>query len=179
MQRSISYMLIHPHQVQWKADFIAESDKVREVFVGDIELYHVGSTAIEGLYAKNCIDILGVVNNLSDAQNNIKSLEKLEYIYKGEYGIQGREYFTKYQRYTHLHIFTPGNINIQVHLKFVQVMQGNLELIEELNELKIKIKEKYPNDKNKYQVEKKAFYDKLKLEENISLYEPSKPQKTS
>ncbi len=46
-------------------------------------------------------------------------------------------------------------------MNFVNVMQGNIELISELNKLKQMLHEKYPQDKGSYQNEKESFYSRI------------------
>ena len=154
-------MYIYPHKEEWKAEYLRESELLLSSYGKDIELHHIGSTAVRGLFAKDCIDILGVVENLSEVTARKQGLIELGYDYKGSYGIPGREYFSKKSRKVHLHIFASGDVNIKKHLHFVEVMQGNEKLIQELNSLKIHLHNKYPNDRDSYQLEKANFYNKL------------------
>jgi len=127
----------------------------------DITLHHIGSTAISGLCAKDCIDILGIVSNTNDVVAQKQIFIDIGYSYKGEYGLTGRQYFSKNKRKVHLHIYPLGHLAINKHLSFVNEMQGNLKLVNELNKLKQSLHNKYPTDKNSYQSEKSHFYDKL------------------
>lgn len=154
-------MYIHQHKKAWKDQYNKESHLILSSYGEDIQLHHIGSTAIEGLYAKDCIDILGVVDDLSQVINRKNSIVELGYFYKGEYGITGREYFSKSQRKTHLHIFKAGDPNIKKHLFFVEIMRGNSQLIKELNTLKQHLHQKYPLDKDAYQRVKGCFYNKI------------------
>jgi GrpB-like predicted nucleotidyltransferase (UPF0157 family) len=154
-------MYIHPHKKTWKDEYNNESNLILSSYGEGIKLHHIGSTAIEGLYAKDCIDILGVVEDLSEMVKRKNSIVDLGYIYNGEYGIAGREYFSKSQRKAHLHIFKAGDTNINKHLFFVQIMRGNTQLIKELNTLKKHLQQKYPSDKDAYQREKEFFYNKI------------------
>ena len=141
-------MYIHPHRKEWKDDYINESSLILSSYGKDIKLHHIGSTAIEGLYAKDCIDILGVVDDLAEVVKHKNSIIELGYDFKGEYGIPGRQYFSKSVRKVHLHIFQAGDTNIRKHLFFVERMRGNTEMINKLNTLKIDLQNKYPADKD-------------------------------
>jgi len=154
-------MYVYPHNEEWKSDFQHEKNAIFSSYEGRIEIFHIGSTAIKGLYAKDCIDLLGVVNDITEVSKFKLSITKLGYEHKGEHGISGREYFSKRQRKVHLHIFQSGDVEIAKHLNFVKVMQGNLELITELNQLKRKLHAEYPNDKGSYQNEKLFFYNRI------------------
>jgi len=154
-------MYLHPHNEDWQSDFQHEKNAIFSSYEGIIEIFHIGSTAITGLYAKDCIDLLGVVDDISEVSKLKHSITKLGYIHKGEYGISGREYFSKSQRKVHLHIFQCGDMEIRKHLNFVKVMQGNRELIFQLNQLKKQLQAKYPRDKDAYQNEKTIFYNRI------------------
>ncbi|WNC68180.1 GrpB family protein [Thalassotalea nanhaiensis] len=157
-------MYLYPHNNQWKFEFEHEKDSIISNYEGKIDIFHIGSTAIKGLYAKDCIDLLGVVRDISEVSILKQNLIDLGYDYKGEYGISGREYFSKKQRKVHFHIFQSGDLNIEKHLNFVKVMQGNSELIAELNQIKQQLQAKYPKDKNYYQSEKEFFYNRINKE---------------
>lgn len=154
-------MYLYPHNENWQLEFEHEKNSIISASEGKIEIYHIGSTAIKGLYAKDCIDLLGVVKNISDVSTVKQRLVNLGYSYRGENGIPGRQYFSKTQRKAHLHIFQYGDDNIEKHIKFVKFMQGNLSLINELNQIKQKLHAKYPKDKDSYQTEKAFFYHRI------------------
>jgi len=154
-------MYLYPHNTEWHTEFENERALIHAHYHGNIDIFHIGSTAIKGLYAKDCIDILAIVNNISHTANSNQNLSRLGYIARGEYGVPGRAYYAKKQRKVHLHIFQSGDVNIKKHLGFVRVMQGNKDLINELNQIKITLHSKYPNDKESYQHEKAFFYNRI------------------
>ena len=154
-------MYIHQHKNEWKTEYENEKDLILSNYNGSINLHHIGSTAISGLYAKDCIDILGVVNNTSDIVAQKQKFIDVGYTYKGEYGLVGREYFSKTKRKVHLHIYQLGHLAIKKHLNFINVMQGNLKFIQELNQIKQHLHNKYPKDKDSYQREKEYFYNNI------------------
>lgn len=159
-------MYLYPHKDEWQAEFKIEKNALISDYQGDIDIHHIGSTAIAGLYAKDCIDLLGVVKDISQVSLYKDSIIKHGYTYKGEYGISGREYFSKQYRKFHLHIFQAGDFNVKKHLNFVRIMRNNVELISELNQLKQKLHAMHPQDKEAYQNEKKIFYNRI----NKALY---------
>jgi len=154
-------MYLYPYNPEWPKDYAREQAAILTAYRGSIQLHHIGSTAIVGLSAKDCIDILGIVEDITQVKPNLGYLEHLGFSYKGSYGIEGREYFSKEKRKVHFHIFQEGNINIKKHLGFVQVMQARSNLVAELNNLKVSLAQKYPLDKDAYQAEKKFFYDEI------------------
>jgi GrpB-like predicted nucleotidyltransferase (UPF0157 family) len=154
-------MYLYQYRTEWLDDYLKEEQAIRSVYCGAIQLHHIGSTSVPGLYAKDCIDVLGVVTDLDQIKANITGLQKLGFMYKGSYGIDGREYFSKELRKVHLHIFQDGNMNIEKHLGFVRIMKSNPDLIEKLNNIKLELERKYPLDKDSYQKGKTFFYDQL------------------
>lgn len=154
-------MYLHPHNTKWASEYLKEREVIFSAYGNSIQLHHIGSTAVKNLYAKNCIDILGVVKNILDVKNSRDDLAKVGYVAKGEYGVFGREYFSKASRKVHLHIFQEANHNINKHLNFVKILSTNFELVDELNALKTELHAKYPQSKDRYQKEKVHFYNKI------------------
>jgi len=154
-------MYLFKHRNNWAAEYLAEGTAITKSYGTAIELHHIGSTAVPGLHSKDCIDILGVVEDLSQATKRTDKLITLGYEYKGAYGIDERMYFSKTTRKVHLHIFEANNVNIDRHLKFVEIMRAKAKLVEELNAIKKTLHKKFPNNKEAYQTGKKHFYDKI------------------
>lgn len=150
------------HNREWAARYRAESEKIQSAISVKLYLHHIGSTAVPHLSAKDCIDILGVVENFEDGKELIEPLESLKYEYRGEYGIKGRHYFAKDERgKVHLHVFEQGSKEIQKHLHFVHVMSANPDLVEEFNRIKRELVKRFPDDRSRYQQEKAFFYEKV------------------
>jgi GrpB-like predicted nucleotidyltransferase (UPF0157 family) len=154
-------MNLFAHNPGWKLEYLAEERALRKAYGIGLTLHHIGSTAVEGLDAKDCIDILGVVGDLAEIKTRAASISDLGYQSRGEYGIEGRAYFSKSIRKVHLHIFGEGNHNIDKHLGFVHLMQTSPELRDKLNTLKRRLQCKFPNDKDLYQQGKIHFYNEV------------------
>ena len=154
-------MYLYPYNSEWLKEYLKEEQAILSAYSGSIQLHHIGSTAVKGLYSKDCIDILGVVSDLREVKDNVSHLKNIGYEYKGDYGIDGREYFSKNARKAHFHIFQAGNVNIKKHLGFVEIMQSKPDLAIRLNQLKLSLVSKYPFDKDSYQREKIFFYDEI------------------
>lgn len=154
-------MYLYKHKTEWAHEYKLTRNAIISSYGPGLELHHIGSTAIDGLSSKDCIDILGVVPSLPITSDKKESLIELGYEYRGAYGIQGREYFSKQYRKVHLHIFGSGDFNIIKHLNFVKVMRANPRLIDELNVIKEQLHTKFPVDKEAYQIGKKYFYDQI------------------
>lgn len=66
-----------------------------------IGVEHVGSTSVEGMSAKPCIDIDVIIKDYSAFDIIVSRLEMVGYIYEGNLGIEDREAF-KYFNKPHL-----------------------------------------------------------------------------
>lgn len=152
-------MYLFPANPHWKTEYVGERNSILSAYGSGIELFHIGSTAVDGLNAKDCIDIVGVVNNIN--QVKIEVLICIGYKHKGEFGVAGREYFSKSMRKVHLHVFEKGNPEIAKHLNFVKVMSMNPDLVIKLNSLKNYLHSIYPDNKEQYQKEKIHFYNEI------------------
>lgn len=84
---------LKPYDKAWNQAFEAEAERLRSA-VGKriVALEHVGSTAIEGLAAKPIIDMLLVVEALTNEQRHwcIYRLENLDYAYRPDDSVSDR-----------------------------------------------------------------------------------------
>ncbi|MGR5150107.1 GrpB family protein [Photobacterium alginatilyticum] len=109
--------------------------------LGDATVYHIGSTAIPGSIAKPIIDIGIAYNENSTFEKQILSLESLGFTSKGEYGVEGRSFFTYYNGdesfdYIHVHAYKQGDLKLKKHIQFRDVHIQSPELLVEYNALK-------------------------------------------
>lgn len=89
-------MLLRKYTSSWKTDF----EQIKAVFKSvlndqDIQIEHVGSTAIPGLDAKPIIDIDIIFNDLDSFENLKSALIKIGYYHNGDQGIPDCEVFKR------------------------------------------------------------------------------------
>ncbi|MBU2984620.1 GrpB family protein [Saccharophagus degradans] len=158
-------MYLYPYNPLWKDYFALEEALLRQHINSDIEIFHVGSTAVDGLVAKNCIDILGVVQSIGEFDMHAGPLPAVGYTNRGEYGIKGRRYFVgeriepSYK--IHLHVFEKGHAQIQRHRNFVALMRADPKRVQALNNFKRLLSEQFSHNKGAYQQAKAPFYTQL------------------
>lgn len=91
-----------PYDAKWKSDFENIKEEIEnaigELIVG---VEHVGSTSVEGLSAKPCIDIDVVIKDYSVFDDVVDRLNAIGYTHAGNLGIEDREAF-KYLDKPHL-----------------------------------------------------------------------------
>lgn len=91
-----------PYNPDWPKLFLKEAAYIQQLLGNKCQaLHHIGSTSVPGLSAKDQIDILCVVDELTSSL----VLQNIGYLYKGEYNIPLRYYFSK---------DTPPKVNLHV-----------------------------------------------------------------
>ena len=95
-------VVVLPYDVAWQSAFEKIKGEIEEA-IGDliIGIEHVGSTSIEGMSAKPCIDIDVIIKDYSVFAAVVEGLKAIGYIHEGDLGIKDRESF-KYTDKPHL-----------------------------------------------------------------------------
>jgi len=148
-------VVVLPYDSSWKTDF----EKIKyeiENAIGDviISIEHVGSTAVEGMAAKPCIDIDVIIRDYSAFDDIAKKLETIGYIHEGNLGIKDREAF----RYTdkphlqnhHLYVCPQYSAELHRHIIFRDFLKSNPEAVKKYSCVKEKAAELFPDDIDKY-----------------------------
>ena len=159
-------LTIVPYNPHWPAIFKKEADRLQKSLEDNaVGIHHVGSTSVTDLWAKPVIDIIGVVKNGLKA---IQPLKDLEYLYKGEYNIPFRHFFTKEGNpKIHLHVYTPESPEIELNFMFRNYLRNHPEAAQEYIDLKKKLVEKYSSFKKEnssfkeYTLGKYSFIQKI------------------
>jgi GrpB-like predicted nucleotidyltransferase (UPF0157 family) len=151
-------MIVVPYDKKWPALYEAEKILLNGI-LGDliVDIRHIGSTSIEGMWAKPIIDIMIVVDNIEsvDAFNEIMMLNG--YNAKGENGIPGRRYFQKLNpdksgNHTHhVHVYQKGNPHIFDELMFRDYLKIDREAFAAYLEVKKAASAKYRTSPVEYQ----------------------------
>ena len=137
----------------WSELFEEESEKLNLILGNEmIEIHHIGSTAVAGLYAKPIIDILPVVKDINIVEKYYEEMIRIGYEPKGENGIPGRRYFQKGgdNRTHHIHIYQIGSSEIKRHLAFRDYLRNHPDVKQSYGELKIKLAQQFPYDITSY-----------------------------
>jgi len=114
-----------PYDSAWSAMFSEEDARLRQA-LGEIilDVHHIGSTAIPGMWAKPTIDMVVVVRDIEEVDDHNESMSAIGYVAMGEYGIPGRRFFVKGvdRRTHHVHTFQTGSPEIARHILFRDFM---------------------------------------------------------
>lgn len=166
----IVYVL--PHDCKWRESFDSEAAEIRNLLNGiSLEVYHIGSTAIPGIYAKPVIDLLLVVASLDSLDGRNERMISFGYEPMGECGIPGRRYFRKNAangiRTHNIHAFEEGTLGVRRHLAFRDYLMAHPEVAYKYSLLKQQLAYSFPDSIDAYMAGKAPFiqdYEKLALE---------------
>ncbi|WP_322551627.1 GrpB family protein (plasmid) [Priestia megaterium] len=155
---------LEPYNDKWSKLFDEErellSSQLKELIIA---IEHVGSTSIEGLFAKPIIDIAIGVSSLDVIIELKEEVKVLGYV-EVPISIDGKHVFARYKekKITHfLHVMI-YNQNLWVdQISFRDYLRSNLDAKIEYIKLKEKLANKYPNNVISYTNEKKKFVDDI------------------
>ncbi len=161
-------IILNPYNSNWKSLFEIECQSLLslgEAWIKKIE--HIGSTAIEGIYAKPIIDIMIGVNQLYDADRElILPIQSLNYEYISIYEemFPLRRFFQKHGndgvRTHHIHLVEINSDFWVKHLLFRDYLRANPVIAHQYEELKLTLAPKF-NDGNQYAAAKTEFINHI------------------
>lgn len=155
---------LEPYNDKWSKLFDEErellSSQLKELIMA---IEHVGSTSIEGLFAKPIIDIAIGVSSLDKVRKIREKIKGIGY-FEVPVSIDGKHVFAKYKekKITHfLHVMI-YNHNLWVdQIFFRDYLRAAPDAKIEYIKLKEELANKYPNDVVSYTNEKKGFVDNI------------------
>ena len=144
-------VVVLPYDVAWQSAFEKIKGEIEEA-IGDLILgiEHVGSTSVEGMSAKPCIDIDMIIKDYSVFAAVVDGLKAIGYIHEGDLGIQDREAF-KYSNKPHLmmhHLYVcpQDSEELRRHITFRDFLRSNPEAVKKYSLIKEKAAKLFPND---------------------------------
>ena len=150
-----SKVIVMPYDKKWQTDF----EKIKfelENAIGDLILgiEHVGSTSVQGMSAKPCIDIDVVIKDYSVFDILVSRLADIGYIHEGDLGIKDREAF-KYTNKPHLqthHLYVCPQYSAELHrhITFRDYLRTHPEAVNEYSKVKEKAAQLFPDDIDSY-----------------------------
>ena len=143
-------VVVVPYQEAWKTAFEKIKNEI-EAEIGDLVLgiEHVGSTSVEGMSAKPCIDMDVIIKDYSVFDEIVGKLGAIGYIHEGDLGIRNREAF----KYTnkphlmkhHLYVCPQDSEELHRHIAFRDFLRKNPEAVKEYNMVKEKAAALFPD----------------------------------
>jgi GrpB-like predicted nucleotidyltransferase (UPF0157 family) len=163
-----SQIVVVPHDPLWIAAFTSAAKEAAPALGKNLlEIHHIGSTAIPGIYAKPIIDMLPVVADIAAVDQCISQMNSLGYESRGEYGIPGRRFFYRDDsagmRTHQIHAFQMGSPAITRHLAFRDFLRAHPDIALQYSELKRRLADAHPNDIEAYMDGKDAFIKEVQV----------------
>ncbi|MBN1603160.1 MAG: GrpB family protein [Chitinispirillaceae bacterium] len=161
-------IIISDYSDKWTELYFSEAKMITDSFSKTeiVRIDHIGSTAIAGLKAKPTIDILMQVSEQIDIQKLKDTFKSLGYLInnhpenpaphltfvKGytKQGFKGQAY--------HVHIRYRGDWD---EIRFKEYLLKHDKVAKEYETLKLKLAEKYPNDREAYTNSKTEWIEKI------------------
>jgi len=151
------------HEKEWEENAAQTIKKLKALF-GDaaVDIQHVGSTSIVHIMAKPIIDIAVAVNSFEAGKALIPALENAGVIYspgndEPEQMLFVCGDFENDTRSHHIHVVLQNSSEWVNYINFRDYMNANPDEAKRYEQLKQRLMEAYPNDRNAY-TEGKAEY---------------------
>ena len=148
-------VVVLPYDSAWKAAF-EEIRKEIEQAAGDliVDVEHVGSTSVEGMSAKPCIDLDVVIPDHTVFDAVADRLKAIGYFHEGDLGIKGREAF----RYSgkphlmthHLYVCPRDSRELHRHVTFRNFLRSHPEAVKQYSTVKETAARLFPDDIDRY-----------------------------
>lgn len=153
------------HKSCWAILYREEISELKKVLPSSVEYYHIGSTAIDGIWAKPIIDILIVVKTNSEMKNTADTLQKNGYIVMSasDERISLNKGYTENgfaEKVFHLHIRLENDID---EVYFRDYLNAHPEAAKEYEKLKLQLWKKFEHDRDAYTEAKSEFVKKYTL----------------
>jgi GrpB-like predicted nucleotidyltransferase (UPF0157 family) len=144
-----------PYDAEWKKDFEMIRREI-EIAIGHliIGIEHVGSTSVEGMSAKPCIDIDVIIKDYSVFNEIVSGLSSIGYYHEGDLGIKDREAFgysdKPHLKSHHLYVCPEYSEELYRHITFRDFLRGNPDAVKKYSRIKEEAAILFPDNIDKY-----------------------------
>ena len=144
-----------PYDPAWKEQFEQiKAELLSAVGAYVIAVEHVGSTSVEGMSAKPCIDIDMVIEDYSVFDAVVEGLARIDYCHEGDLGIKEREAFgytdKPHLQKHHLYVCPKTSRELHRHITFREFLRSHPRAAEEYSRTKEEAARLYPQDIDGY-----------------------------
>jgi GrpB-like predicted nucleotidyltransferase (UPF0157 family) len=159
-------VIVLPYDSAWKSAFEEIKKEIECALEGlMLGIEHVGSTSVEGLSAKPCIDIDVIIRDYSVWDAVVERLKTIGYIHEGDLGIKDREAF-KYENKPHLqthHLYVCPKYSAELHrhITFRDFLRGHADAVKRYSSVKETAAKLFPNDIEQYMKYKSTCIEEL------------------
>lgn len=144
-------IIVQPYDRAWKMAF-EDIRQELEVLLGGliIGIEHVGSTAVEGLSAKPCIDVDVVIKDYTTFAAVVEKLAGIGYFHEGDLGIEGREAFgytgKDHLMKHHLYVCPQNSRELHRHITFRVFLRQHPEAAQKYGQVKETAAQLFPEN---------------------------------
>ena len=148
-------VVVVPYDEAWKNAFEEIKTEIEaEIGALIIGIEHVGSTSVEGMSAKPCIDMDVIIKDYSVFDEIVRTLGAIGYIHEGDLGIKDREAF-KYANKPHLmlhhlYICPQYSEELRRHITFRDFLRKNPEAVKKYSRVKETAAQLFPDSIDQY-----------------------------
>ena len=159
-------VVVVPYDQSWRSDFEEIKKEIEDV-LGDliIGIEHVGSTSVEGMSAKPCIDIDVVIKDSSVLDAVISKLGTIGYLHEGNLGIQDREAFgysdKSHLQKHHLYVCPQYSRELHRHITFRDFLRSHPDAVRTYSLVKETAAGLFPDDIDQYMAYKSPCIEEL------------------
>lgn len=144
---------------QWAVWYAEEVECLRAILNDEHKFYHIGSTAVCGIYAKPIVDILIVVDTPAQIKQTADILQQNEYILMSSYKTRmslnkGYTEDGYAERVFHLHIRLIGDTD---EIPFRDYLISHPDVAKQYELLKLGLQKEYEYDRDAYTAAKTEF----------------------
>ena len=161
-----SRVIVLPYDKAWKPAFEAIKAEV-EAALGElaVAVEHVGSTSVEGMSAKPCIDLDVVIADYGVFPEAVARLAAIGYVHEGNLGIEGREAFDYKDKphlcKHHLYVCPMDSPELRRHVVFRDYLRAHPEAAAKYSAVKEEAARLYPHDIDGYMAYKAGVIAQL------------------
>ncbi|PUZ29938.1 GrpB domain, predicted nucleotidyltransferase, UPF0157 family [Chitinophaga costaii] len=160
-------IVVVDHDPSWAAQAMEEIHFLQPLLspFGNSGIWHIGSTAVQGLCAKPVLDLVAPIASLNSASVITRILSPYHWHYV-PYELDQRpwrRFYIKVQqnkRIAHLHLVLPGEARWHEQLRFRDILQDNAYVRQAYAALKSMLAEEYRHDLDAYAAAKSDFIRK-------------------
>ena len=148
---------------RWSKLFSNEEKVLRGLFEKSlVDIQHIGSTALPGISAKPVIDIAVALKSFARFDSIIRKIEAMGYESKGEFGLTGRQFFTKGDpTMFHVHVVEWPSPHWDRWIRFRDRLRKSKKLRDEYEALKKMLSKKYRRNRKAYTAAKDPFVERV------------------
>lgn len=155
-----------PYDSAWNSAFETIKKEIEGAIGGLIVgIEHVGSTSVEGMSAKPCIDMDVIIEDYSVFEAVVSGLGAIGYVHEGDLGIKHREAFQysgkEHLQTHHLYVCPQYSEELKRHITFRDYLRSNAAAVRKYSLVKEKAAALFPDDIDQYMKYKAPCIEEL------------------